>query len=349
MDWLHPQYLWTLLIVPAAVGLFLWASWRRRLAMRALGDPVLVGRLTEGVSRRRRRWKGGLVVLGIALLALALAGPRIGTRLKEMKREGIDLVIALDVSTSMHAEDVAPNRLLRAKNEIKKLISSLEGDRVGLIVFAGDAFIQCPLTTDYNALRLFLDIANTNMIPTPGTNFRAAIEMAIKALEVPEQVPQEGDRTRALLIVSDGENHESDVDETLQLARKGGVVLFTAGVGETEGTPIPLYRAGQQVGYKKDAEGRVVSTRLEEDALRRLAAEGAYFRIARTSSSLSQLTAALDRLEKTEYAAEQFDEYREQYQWPLGLALLLLVAERLISDRRRRIARISESTMTSAS
>ena len=261
-----------------------------------------------------------------------------GTRVKEVTREGIDLAIALDVSASMHAEDVSPNRLLRAKNEIRKLISTLEGDRVSLVVFAGDAFIQCPLTTDHNALRLFLDIANANMIPTPGTNFHAAIEMAVKSLEIPAESGSSERRSRALLIVSDGENHASNVDEALAAARKSGVVVFTAGVGETEGAPIPLYRAGQQVGYKKDESGRVVSTKLEEDALKRLASDGAYFRIARTSSSLSQLTAALDRLEKTEFATEQFDEYREQYQWPLALALLLLVVERIISERRRRLA-----------
>lgn len=338
MDWLHPQYLWALLLAPVAVVLYLWATARRRKAARVLGNPALVGRLSAEVSPRRRRWKSAFVVLGVLLLALALAGPRMGTRLKEVTREGIDLVIALDVSTSMHAQDVSPNRLMRAKNEIRKLISTLEGDRIALVVFAGDAFIQCPLTTDHNALRLFLDIANSNMIPTPGTNFGAAIEMAVKALEIPEQSTGNEARSRALLIVSDGENHASNVEATLASARKSGVVVFTAGVGETEGVPIPITRAGRQVGYKQDESGRVVSTRLEEDALRQLASDGAYFRIARTSSSLSQLSAALARLEKTEFATEQYDEYREQYQWPLAAALLLLLVERTVSERRRKSA-----------
>lgn len=337
MDWLHPQYLWGLLLAPVVAALFIWASWKRRRAVRAFGNVTLVERLSAVVSQRRRRWKGGFAVLGVLFLALALAGPRMGTRLKEMTREGIDLVIALDVSTSMYAQDVAPNRLLRAKNEIKKLISELDGDRVALVVFAGDAFIQCPLTTDYSALRLFLDIANENMIPTPGTDFSAALGMALKALEAEDSSPEGEARSRALLIVSDGENHATEIDQAVARAREAGVVIFTAGVGETDGVPIPLIRAGRQVGYKQDENGRVVSTRLEEEALRRLAAEGAYFRIARTSSSLSQLTTALDRLETTEYATEQFDEYREQYQWPLALAMAFLLLEVFISDRRRRV------------
>ena len=335
MNWLHPQYLWTLLAVPAIIALIVWAAWRHRNAMRALGDTSLVSRLAGAVSWRRRRWKSALVVLGVALLAFALAGPRVGTRLKEVKREGIDLVIALDVSASMHAEDVAPNRLLRAKNEIKKLLAELEGDRVGLVVFAGDAFIQCPLTTDYNALRLFLDIADPNMIPTPGTDYRSALEMSLKALSVPER-DADDERTHALLIVSDGEYHVGELDELQEEAREAGILIFTAGVGETTGTPIPVYRNGQRVGYKRDEDGRVVSTRLEEDVLQALATDGAYFRIARTSSSLSQLTGALGRLERSEFATEEYDEYREQYQWPLALGLLFLVAEVLLSDRRRR-------------
>ena len=335
MSWLHPQYLWALLGVPAATGLLLWAAWRRSVAARSLGDPELIERLIDGISPRRRRWKGGLFALAALMVAIALAGPRMGTQLKEVKREGIDLIIALDVSLSMQAEDVSPNRLQRAKNEIKRLLGELQGDRVGLVIFSGDAFLQCPLTTDYGALRLFLDVADPSLLPTPGTDFGAAVKVAIKALDVRDGSLEEADRTRALLIVSDGENHAAGTEEVRKLARDAHVTLFTAGVGESDGAPIPVYRNGQRVGYKTDGIGRVVSTRLEEEALQTLATDGAYFRIARTSSSLSQLTAALNRLEKTEFASEAYDEYAEQYQWPLALGLLLLVVERMVSDRRR--------------
>ncbi len=336
MAWLNPHYFWTLLFVPLAVVLLLWAAWQRRKAHRAFGDVPLVARLTAGVSSRRRRWKGAILTAGIALLALALAGPRIGTKLREVKREGLDLVIALDVSLSMQAEDVSPNRLQRAKNEVKKLLEGLKGDRVGLVLFAGDAFIQCPLTTDFGAVRLFLDVADPSMIPTPGTNFTAATQMAIRAFESVDEKARTKQTSRAVLVISDGENHVGDVDALAREFREAGVTVFTAGVGETSGVPIPLYTRGRLTGYKRNEANEVVSSRLEEDALKALGRNGAYFRIARTSSTLSQLPDVLDRMEKTEFSADVFEEYEERYQWPLALGLLLLLVESLIVDRRKK-------------
>ncbi len=338
MAWLHPILLWTLAAVPFVVGLHVYASLARRRVARTLGDPVLVDRLASGISPRRRRWKGALASLGILLVALSLAGPRFGTRLREVTREGIDLVIALDVSLSMTAEDVAPNRLERARNEIKKMLETLRGDRVGLVVFAGDAFVQAPLTTDYSALRLFLDVADPSLIPTPGTDFSEALRVSLQAFKGPASGGETDDepRTRALLFVSDGENHVADVDEILGQARAEGVVIFSAGVGESEGVPIPIYRDGRRVDFKKDQSGAVVTTRLEEDALQELAGEGTYFRIARTSSSLSQLTTALERLDRTEFGSEAFEEYDDWFQWPLALGLLLLIVEAAVPDRRRK-------------
>ncbi|MFB3130983.1 MAG: VWA domain-containing protein [Rhodothermales bacterium] len=336
MAWLYPQYLWALAAVPLVVALFLWAAWQRQKAFRRFGQRTLVSKLAAAVSTRRRRWKAALVVLGVLLLALTLAGPQIGSKLREIKREGVDMIIALDVSTSMMAEDVAPNRLERAKNEIKKLLTDLRGDRVGLVIFAGDAFIQCPLTTDYGAVRLFLDVANPALLPTPGTDFGAALRMAMQALEAPGE--DEGEtRTRALLIVSDGENHIADLSTIIEEVREQGIVIYATGVGETAGVPIPLYRSGRRIGYKKDLKGQVVQTRLEENALKMLAEDGAYFRIARTSSSLPEIISALERLDKTEFGADQFEEYEVKYQWPLIFALLLLLTERLVGDRRRKI------------
>lgn len=334
MSWLHPTYLWTLALVPVVVLLFVWAAWQRRQASARFGDSALVQRLTKGLSPRRRRWKASFVTLGVLLMSLTLAGPQCGTKLREVTREGVDLVIALDVSLSMQANDVAPNRLERAKNEIKKLLDQLRGDRVGLVIFSGDAFIQCPLTTDYGAVRLFLDVADPSLLPTPGTDFSAALETAVQAFDVPSETDQE-DRTRALLIVSDGENHVPDIDAIVQDARASNIILYTAGVGETEGVRIPISRQGQRVSYKKDNEGNDVTTKLEEAVLQDLAADGAYFRIARTSSSLSEIISSLERLDKTEFGADQFEEYDPKYQWPLALALFLLFAERFASDRRR--------------
>lgn len=342
MEWLHPTYLWTLAAVPVAVALFLWAAWRRRESLQRFGNESVVSKLVAAVSARRRRWKAAAVVGSILLLGLALAGPRYGTKLREVSREGIDLMIALDVSSSMLAEDVAPNRLARAKNEIKKLLDELKGDRVGLVIFAGDAFIQCPLTTDYSALRLFLDVADPSMIPTPGTDFGAALRQATDAFKSPSD--QSAGPTRALLFVSDGENHVANVQELADEARRNGIVLYAAGVGETTGSPIPVYNNGRRVGYKKDGEGRIVHTRLEERALRTLAEDAGYFRIARTSSTLPNVIPALERLEKQELAREEFEEYEERFQWPLALALLLLGLERIVSDRRKTSVQTSTAT-----
>lgn len=335
MEWLNPHYFWTLALIPVVAGLFVLAAFRRRQLAERFGEQSTISRLASSISPRRRRWKAVMKCAGVALVVLALIGPRFGTRLKEVTREGIDLVIALDVSASMMAEDVAPNRLDRARNEIKNLLGDMDGDRIALVTFAGDAFIQCPLTTDYGALRLFLDVADPSLIPTPGTDFSAALGMALQAFKAPTGTPDGESRTRAILFVSDGENHIADLESILQNARDEGVVVYAAGVGETEGAPIPVYRNGRRVDWKKDRTGAVVSTRLEEEVLQDLAREGSYFRIARTSSSLPRITSALDQLDQTTFGQEEFEEYEERFQWPLLLGLLLLLAEWMIPERKR--------------
>ena len=342
MDWLHPTYGWALGLVLMMAGLFGWAAWKRRTALERFGDRGLIAQLAASVRPRQRTLKAVLVVLSGALLVVSLAGPRFGTTVRDVERRGIDLLIALDVSASMQAEDVAPNRLDRAKNEVKKLLNQLSGDRVGLILFAGDAFIQCPLTTDYDAVRLFLDVADPSLIPTPGTDFEIAFETAMHAFDAPNRQQRTSDasrpgqkvRTRAMLYISDGENHLGSIDDIVRMARERHIVLFAAGVGETDGARIPIYENGRRVGFKRDRQGQIVTTRLEEDALTELSQRGAYFRIARTTSALSDLTASVNRLEKTTFGAERFEEYEERYQWPLAFALLFLVAASYIRIRR---------------
>ncbi len=334
MAWLHPEYLWAFAAVPGAVLLFVYAWWRRSVIRRRFGDETMVRRLSSLVSGRRRRWKSALSVAALVFFCTALAGPQVGTKLKEVKREGVDMVIALDVSLSMEAEDVAPSRLSRAKNEVKKLLSGLRGDRVGLVIFAGDAFLQCPLTTDYSALRLFLDVASRDLLPTPGTDYERALTEAVRALEGASADPGTGGRSRALVIVSDGENHVANLDNILSRARELNIVIYTVGVGETDGAPIPVYE-GRRRTFHRDLAGNIVQTKLEEAELKRLAQDGAYFRIARTSSSVMQIIPALERLERTEFATEQFEEYDIKYQTPLLLALVLFLVEGLVSARKK--------------
>ncbi len=338
MDWLHPTYGWLAVAAVGAAGLFAWAAWQRQQGMARFGDTALVQQLAETVRPWRRAVRAGLTVLGLALLVAALAGPRFGTQMRAVEQKGVDLVIALDVSQSMQAEDVPPSRLERAKNEIKRLLDRLSGDRVGLVLFAGDGFVQAPLTTDYDAIRLFLDIAGPDLMPTPGTDFGAALDAARQAFDAARapsdttsSVPEP--RTQALLVVSDGENHEGDVAPLRQTAQDQNIRLFAAGIGGTEGTTIPIYRDGQQVGVKEDRQGRVVRTRLHADVLRSLAQNGAYFRIAPTSSSLGDFRDALLQLERSTLDAQQFEEYAEMFQWPLAAGLLCLALGSLIPVR----------------
>ncbi|PSQ76465.1 MAG: aerotolerance regulator BatB [Bacteroidetes bacterium QH_8_67_23] len=335
MSWLHPAYFWALLAVPLAAGLFWYAMRRRRQARDALGHGALIGRLTPTASAKRRRWKAALVVSAVLLLGAALAGPRYGTKPRQVERRGVDLLIALDVSKSMHAEDIAPSRLRRAKREIKDLLPRLEGDRVGLILFAGDAFLQCPLTTDYGALRQYLDVAEPDLIGTPGTRFRSAWRAAEAAFEANARGTQNMRApAQALLFISDGEDHTGGVESITRRANEQGIAVFAAGVGTPEGGPIPLYSDdGQQTGYKRTRRGGSrVRTRLEEQTLQTLATEG-YFRIGRTESTLGSLPAALRQMEQSSFGTEKFEEYNEQFQWPLALALLLLLTEPLIRSR----------------
>jgi len=341
MDWLHPTYAWALLAVPVVVYVYWRAARGRQAAREQFGDAALLERLAPAVPVWRRRLKAGLVVVAVAALALSLMGPRFGTEVRTVERRGVDLVVALDVSASMQAQDVAPSRLRRAKNEIRTLLGDLRGDRVGLVVFAGDSFVQAPLTTDYGALRLFLDVAEPDQVPTPGTDFGAALDAATEAFAAARPASDttarpDDRRERALLVLSDGENHVGDLEELKQTARENDVTVFAAGVGTEEGARIPVYENGQRTGYKRDREGRIVRSRLDEPALIRLAEDGAYFRVGSTSSALGDLPTALRQLETSVLAEEQFAEYAEMYQWPLAVALLLLFVEAGIPTRTRR-------------
>ena len=340
MGWLHPTYAWALLAVPMALWLYRRAVRQRRAARERFGDPATVRQLATALQPRRRTVKAGLVVGGLLFGAVALMGPRWGTEVRTVERRGVDLVVALDVSASMRAQDVPPSRLRRAKNEVRTLVGGLSGDRVGLVLFAGDGFVQCPLTTDYSAFQLFLDAAAPDQVPTPGTDVGAALDAAVQAFGTARPAadsaaaPDE-QRPRALLIVSDGEDHVGNLDAARRRAEEAGATLLTAGVGTEEGARIPVYERGRQVGVKRDPQGQVVQSRLHEEVLTRLAQSGAYFRIGPTTSALSDVPAALRQIGRSTYETERFAEYKEMYQWPLAVALLLLGIDALIPVRRR--------------
>ncbi len=326
------ELLFAYLLVPALAALSWWAAAQKRRDLARLGDLQLVDRLTATVSRRGQMAKTVLLVVSVALLVTALGRPQFGSRVETLRREGQDIIIALDLSTSMVAEDMAPNRLQKAKFAIADLIGQLRGDRVGLVAFAGEAFVQSPLTLDYGAANLFLNAMNPDTISVQGTNLGQAIEVALDAFAETDR------RHRVLVVMTDGEDHEGAVDGAVERAREAGVQIYTVGIGSAEGVPIPEFDAsGRARGFTRDADGTVVTSRLDEATLQTIATRtgGAYYRASPAGSELALLAAELTAGDGQEFETEQVTLFDEQYQLFLGLALALLVAELLVSDRRR--------------
>jgi Ca-activated chloride channel family protein len=326
------EMLFAYLLVPALVTLAWWATDRRRRDLARFGDLALLERLTATVSRRGQTAKTVLLLVIVTLLVTALGRPQFGSRVETVRREGQDIVIALDLSASMVAEDIAPNRLQKAKFAIADLIARLDGDRVGLVAFAGEAFVQSPLTLDYGAANLFLNAMNLDTISLQGTNLGQAIEVALDTFADTDR------RHRVLVIITDGEDHEGTVDDAVERAREAGVRIYTVGIGSPEGVPIPeLDAAGRPQGFRRDAEGSVVTSRLDESTLQTIATRtgGAYYRASPAGTEVTLLAEELTAGEGQQFEAEQVTLFDEQYQLFLGLALALLVAELLVSDRRR--------------
>ena len=325
--------LYAYLLLPALAALEWWAAARRRRALDRFGERGRIDRLTVAVSRRGQLTRSVLVFVAVVLLVTALARPQFGDRVETVRREGQDLVVALDLSASMEAADIAPNRLAAARLAVGRLIERLDGDRIGLVAFAGEAFVQSPLTLDYAAAVMFLNAMEPGLVPVPGTDLGAAIETALDGFG------QVGERIRQVVVITDGEDHEGALDAAVERAVDEGVRVHTVGMGSTEGVPIPSFdEAGAPNGFLRDEEGSVVTTRLDDVTLQRVADRtgGAYYHAATGSG------AAFDRLveELTGGEGEQIESrevtlFEEQYQIFLGLALALLLVETLIPERRR--------------
>ena len=327
------EILFGLVLVPT-LGAFFWATRQaRRRALEQFGDLALVQKLSTTLSRRGRAAKSGLILLSVGFLVLALARPQFGTRVETITSEGQDVMVALDVSRSMLAEDVAPNRLERARLEIMRILQRLDGDRIGFVAFAGNAFVQSPLTVDYGAATLFLNAMSPDLIPIQGTNLGEALTVALDAFE-------EGTRDhRVLIVVTDGEDHEGQIDGALERALDQGVQIHTVGIGSLEGVPIPEFDAsGVRSGFIRDDEGAVVTTQLDESTLERVAQAtgGRYFPALGPGANLDPLIEEIMGREGRELEAREITQFDEQFQIFLGFALVLLLAEGLIPERRRK-------------
>ena len=329
--------LWSLALVPMLLGLHWYAGRRRRALLDRFGERRLVRRLRPAVSVAARRWKTSLVVAAVALLALALARPQFGTRVETVRRQGQDVVVALDVSRSMYAEDVAPSRLDRAKIEVGRIVQRLDGDRIGLVAFAGDAFVQSPLTADYGAAMMFLNAMDPESMSTQGTDLARAIGVSVEALE---ETPPEN---RIVVVVTDGEDHEGGLAGALAAAGEAGVTIHTVGVGSAEGVPLPDVGGSGGGRFRRDDEGNVITTRLNETALQDIALQtgGEYHRVGRGAGGLERLVERIAGGGR-EVESREVTEFEEQYQIFLGAALLFLALEFTVSGRRRRPAARTE-------
>jgi Ca-activated chloride channel family protein len=326
----HNGYFYAFALIPLFVTLFIWMKMVRKRNLRRFGDEELVNRLMPEASSRRVLWKFILLLLLFSLMITGITGPKFGTRIESQKRKGAELIIALDVSNSMMAEDIAPNRLERAKQALSKLVDRLGDDKIGLIVFAGEAFTQLPITNDYVSAKMFLGTISPEIVPVQGTAIGKAITLATASFSPASEAG------KAIIVITDGENHEDNPVQAAQNAVEKGIIVHTVGIGSVQGTPIPIRTKSGQRDFIKDRDGNVVMSRLDEKTLQETASagKGIYVRATASNMGLTDVLDEIDHLEKTEYDAKIIVDYAELFQWPFGAALLLLLVELLVSYKK---------------
>ena len=324
------NYFYLLAVIPVLIVLYLLLQFWKTRARKQFGDQHLLRRLSPDRSGFKPVLKLVMWCLAFACLAVALVNPKIGTKLETVKREGVDLVFAIDVSKSMAAEDIAPNRLEKAKRLTSEIINSLVSDRIGIIAYAARAYPQLPITTDYAAAKMFLQNMNTDMMSSQGTAIGQAIELATTYFDDQEQT------NRVLFIISDGEDHTGEVEDAIERAREEGIRIFTIGVGTAKGDRIPLRYNGVIQSYKKDQNGDVVITKLDNSMLSKIAelGEGGYVNGANTEEVIEYVTDTLAQMDKKEFEAKQFADFKDQFQWFLGGALLFLFIDVFLLERK---------------
>lgn len=327
----HISFLYLLALIPVlTVLLVFFLVWRKK-ALSRFGEFHLILRLIPEFSTARLIFKFILLMIALAFLVLALADPQTGSKLEKVERRGIDVMIALDVSNSMLAEDIAPDRLERAKQSVSKLIDRLDGDRIGIIVFAGKAYNQLPITTDYGAAKMFLSTINTNTVPVQGTAIADAMDLCTNSFG-------QSTHNKAIIIISDGEDHQGGVLEKTESAAKKGIIVYTVGMGTPEGGPIPVFNGTVRTGYMKDREGTPVITHLDESLLQRIAAigKGIYVRANNSEGGWQKIFDDLDKIQKSELESKQFSDYEDRFQYFIVFSLLFLIFELFVFDKKNQ-------------
>lgn len=323
----EPSYLYLLLLIPLLAAGYFVANIRKKRNIRQFGDPQLIDALMPDVSFIRPQVKMAILLLVVGLMALLLARPQFGSKLETVKRKGVEVIIALDISNSMLAQDVQPSRLVKAKRLIAQLVDKMENDKVGMIVFAGDAFTQLPITSDYISAKMFLDAINPGLITKQGTAIGAALDLANKSF-----TPQEG-VGRAVILITDGENHEGGANEAAEAAAKKGIQVNVLGVGSPDGAPIPMESTND---YRRDREGNVIVTRLNETMCQQVAkaGNGIYIRVDNSNAAQKAITQEIDKMAKADVETQVYTEFNEQFQAVAWCILLLLLIEMLILERK---------------
>tara|TARA_B110000211_G_scaffold231498_1_gene293205 strand:+ start:209 stop:1255 length:1047 start_codon:yes stop_codon:yes gene_type:complete len=328
----EPIYFYLLVIIPAMLALFLLVLWWKKRTQRKFSDVSLLKKLAPNSSTFKSTLKLIILLLGIAFLIISLTNPKMGTKLKTIKREGVDVVFALDVSKSMLAEDIAPNRLEKAKQIISKTIDKLGSDRVGIIIYAGNSYPLLPITTDHAAANMFLQNANPDMVSSQGTAINEALELAKTYYNNDDQT------NRFLIIISDGEDHQEETKQVAQNLANEGVKIYTVGVGTERGGPIPMRLNGAMIGYKKDRKGETVITKRVPEVLQGIAdaSDGEYIDGNITDNPVNEIAKIIGNAEKNEFETKQFSDYKDQFQWFLAIALLFLIVDVLLFDKKTK-------------
>tara|TARA_R110002049_G_scaffold114927_1_gene266617 strand:+ start:31533 stop:32570 length:1038 start_codon:yes stop_codon:yes gene_type:complete len=323
-------WFWALGVIPVIILFFLVLQLWKKSAQKKFANKQILKRLSPNQSVFKSTLKVIVLCLAFACFAIALVNPKIGTKLETVKREGVDIVFAVDVSKSMLAEDIAPNRLEKSKQLVTQIINNLASDRVGIIAYAGRAVPQLPITTDYAAAKMFLQNMNTDMLSSQGTAINEAIKLAKTYFDNEEQT------NRVLIIISDGEDHSEAAVSVAEEANEEGIRIFTIGVGDEKGGPIPIKKNGILLNYKKDNKGETVITRLNEDVLKDIAKEanGVYINGTSTDVVVDNIREILNGMEKTEFEAKQFSDFKDQFQWFLGFGILFLLIDIFLLERK---------------
>ncbi|MDP4266879.1 MAG: VWA domain-containing protein [Bacteroidota bacterium] len=329
----HPYFLYGLIIVPIILIIYMInRNWKKK-ALARFGDNSIISSLMPDQSPKRQNFKIIILLFAYTFLILGIADLQVGSKIANVKAKGIDLIIALDVSNSMLCEDVTPNRLERAKQAISKIIENMGDNRIGLVVFAGQAYTQLPITTDYYAAKMFLSQITTDMVPTQGTDIGEAIRHSV------ESFGTEKAKNKAIVIITDGENFEDEPIAEAKNAVDKGIAVYTIGIGLPGGGHIPVLSNGIKIGYKKDKDGNTVVTKIDDNMLQKIAAagNGAYFRMTNSNAGLNALLEKLDKMEKKETGSKIFTEYEDRFQYFILPAFILLILEFFIFEKKNNI------------